>query len=448
MLNHFPQNKQEHPLHGVKEAPPLTLTESIHTLQSMRGTLEKAEFIKANAADDAFRSFLYYALNPLLTYKVSEQSLRQTRTASVAVSDIADIFSLCEELAGRKAVDDRTLCRVCGFLSAVQDADERELYIKLLAKTIRLGVTAKTVNKLIPGLIPEWEVQQAYPIDKYPIKQGAWFALTEKLNGVRATYYHGELVARSGSPYTGLEHITQMLDALSAQSDTPLVFDGELTLKDKGVLTDNEAFRVATGIINSDSRDKTAICYTIFDVLPANEFDAGESKDGYIARRTLLGSFIPNLRANSPVRILPLEYDGRDQSMIDALLSRMVAEDKEGLMANLDVPYKRKRHSGILKIKRFYTMDLPVIACEEGSGRLAGVLGAFVLGYKGNEVRVGSGFTDEQRVTYWNHRNELPGILCEVKYKEVSYDKHTGAESLQFPVVVQLRTDKNDVSYG
>ena len=155
-----------------------------------------------------------------------------------------------------------------------------------------------------------------------------------------------------------------------------------------------------------------------------------------------------SLAASFQIFGLTARYDGRDQSMIDALLSRMVAEDKEGLMANLDVPYKRKRHSGILKIKRFYTMDLPVIACEEGSGRLAGVLGAFVLGYKGNEVRVGSGFTDEQRVTYWNHRNELPGILCEVKYKEVSYDKHTGAESLQFPVFVQLRTDKNDVSYG
>ena len=53
----------------------MTLTEMIHTLQSMRGTIEKTEFIKANADNDDFRSFLYYALNPLLTYKVSEQTL-------------------------------------------------------------------------------------------------------------------------------------------------------------------------------------------------------------------------------------------------------------------------------------------------------------------------------------------------------------------------------------
>lgn len=125
----------------------------------------------------------------------------------------------------------------------------------------------------------------------------------------------------------------------------------------------------------------------------------------------------------------------------------MVAEDKEGLMLNLDVPYRRTRHKGILKIKRFYTMDLPIVRCEEGSGRLSGTLGALVVDFKGNEVSVGSGFTDEQRALYWDKRNELQGVLCEVKYKEVSTDKKTGQQSLQFPIFVSLRFDKDDVNY-
>ena len=84
---------------------------------------------------------------------------------------------------------------------------------------------------------------------------------------------------------------------------------------------------------------------------------------------------------------------------------------------------------------------------EEGSGRLAGTLGAFVLDFKGNEVKVGTGFTDTQRSEYWGNREQLLGTLCEVKYKEISQDKSTGAESLQFPVFVTLRTDKTEVSY-
>lgn len=424
----------------------MTMTDMIHTLQSMRGTIEKTEFIKANAGNDEFRSFLYYALNPLLTYKVSERALREVGRYNPQITlTFTDVFSICNALSQRKAIDDVTLYQVRAFLSLVQDDNERELYIKLLAKTVRLGVTAKTVNKIIPGLIPEWEVQQAYSIDKYPIPDGVWFSLTQKLNGVRATYYKGQLIARSGVPFMGLEHIT---NEFAWDTTNGMVLDGELTLADKGTLSDNEAFRVAAGIINSDSVDKTRICYTVFDILPTHEFEQGESTAGYKTRRPALEAIKMTLREGSPVRILPVLYSGTDQSKIPELLDQMVREDKEGLMVNLDVPYKCRRHNGILKVKRFYTMDLPIVACEEGSSRLAGVLGAFVLNYKGNEVRVGSGFTDEQRIHYWDCRDDLTGVLCEVKYKEISYDKNTGAESLQFPIFVGLREDKNEVSYG
>ena len=93
-------------------------------------------------------------------------------------------------------------------------------------------------------------------------------------------------------------------------------------------------------------------------------------------------------------------------------------------------------------------MDLPIIGYTEGTGRLAGTLGALILDFKGHKVKVGSGFSNEQRAEFWRNRDNLIGVLCEVKYKEVSYDKSTGAESLQFPVCVGIRNDKEGVSYG
>ena len=108
---------------------------------------------------------------------------------------------------------------------------------------------------------------------------GTWFALTQKLNGVRATFYKGKLYARSGVPYEGLDHITDILS--SNKTFSGLVFDGELTLIDKGDLSDNEAFRKATGIINSDDVDKTAICYTIFDVINTPEFESDKCVIAY-----------------------------------------------------------------------------------------------------------------------------------------------------------------------
>lgn len=423
----------------------------IYKLQSIAGANAKCEFIKAHRDDTYFKRFLYFALNPMLTYNISKKStdklMAEENFDCQKLIFFNDIFECCEHLSRLRGMDDATLRQVKMLLNVkYPEMDERELYIQLLSKKVRLGIAAKTINKIIPNLIPEWEVQQAYTVEKYPLKEGTEFWLTQKLNGARATLYEGQLLARSGMPYKGLEHIT---DALSWLRVAGFVADGELTLKDKGDLSDNEAFRVSTGILNSDNVNKTVICYTIFDMIPVKDFDALKPQVTYRYRRDILNQFAERIAdTDGAVKVLPVLYHGTDQSKIEELLEQMVREDKEGLMINTDAPYRRTRHKGILKVKRFYTMDLPIIRCEEGTGRLSGTLGAFVLKYKENEVKVGSGFTDEQREQFWNNRDDMEGLLCEVKYKEISQDKGTGLESLQFPVFVGIRTDKTEVSYS
>ena len=418
----------------------------IYALKNMRGANKKKEFIRNNAEDVDFKLFLYYALNPMLSYNLSEKTLSDLYGCEDTPKPFFDIFDCCQYLSCLRAMDDDTLAQVKALLRTCGD-DERELYIQLLSKTLRLGVTAKTVNKEIPGLIPVWEVQQAFPIDTYPIPEGEEFWLTQKLNGTRATFHQGRLRARSGTEYKGLDHIVKEIMFIAMAG---FVLDGELTLKDKGNLSDNEAFRKATGIINSDSEDKSEICYTVFDIIPLQTFEENGNDINYSVRRLILDELAKSLDKDGAkyVSVLPVLYHGKDQKQISSLLDKMVAEDKEGLIANLDVPYKRQRHRGILKIKRFYTMDLPIVRCEEGTGRLAGTLGAFVVDFDGNEVNVGSGFSDDQRREFWGNKENLIGTLCEVKYKDISSDKSKGGKSLQFPIFVGLRTDKTEVSYG
>ena len=422
------------------------MIEPILELQRAQGAKAKQAVLSKYRNDEFFRRFLYYALNPMLTYNLSEKTLRLKSGESIEgdLHFFEDCFSCCEFLSRLRGIDDATVRQVKALLYTRCEKAERELWIRLLSGTLRLGVTAKTVNKVIPDLLPVWEIQQAYPIDRYPIEDGTEFWLTQKLNGNRATFYRGKLIARSGSPYEGLGHIIRALSKFCERNGVAL--DGELILKDKGKLSDNEAFRMATGILNSDG-DKTSICFMIFDMIPLSDFDSADPKIPYSVRRRALNHAVPFLETDC-THVLPLLYHGKDQSVIWDFLDRMVAEDKEGLMLNTDVPYLRTRHRGILKIKRFYTMDLPIIGVEEGTGRLEGKLGALVLDFKGNEVKVGTGFSDEQREAIWNGYIPLEGKLCEVKYKEISSDKKTGLESLQFPVFVRLRDDKTEVSYG
>lgn len=425
------------------------MIDDILELQSVSGGNAKAAVLRKHKDDIWFQKFLYYALNPLLSYHVSERTLWplvQQREV-VELAHFKDIFECCEYLSRMPGMTD-SIAKEVGTLLSLFHEDCQEVYIQLLAKTLRLGVTAKTVNRIIPNLIPEWEVQQAYPVDKYPIEEGTEFWLTQKLNGVRATMYKGRLIARSGQEYEGLDHIIEAVGRKA--EELGLVLDGELILGDKGDLSDNEAFRVATGIVNGDDmREKRRICYMIFDCIPIRDFENLWPTVNYSERRDLLNKFGQTLcMPRDHAAVVPVLYHGTDQSMIWKLLDQMIVEDKEGLMINTDCPYRRMRHRGILKVKRFYSMDLPIIRCEEGSGRLKGTLGAFVLEMMGNEVKVGSGFSDEQRDIFWKNREDLIGTLCEVKYKEVSADMVTGLRSLQFPVFVRLRDDKTEVSYG
>jgi DNA ligase-1 len=325
----------------------------------------------------------------------------------------------------------------------------RAFYASIITKSMKLGCDIKSVNKAFGfEFLPQWEVQQSYNIEKSPLKEGEWFSLSEKLNGVRGTFFEGKIISRQGKEFSGLEHIIADIDRLFDDSDN-FVLDGELVRKNVDGLADNENFRIGTGLLGQDDADKSSIQFVIFDLLPKDEFKEGQSALKYKQRLTEVNNLHEkiqefNLTSVSTVKIL---YTGDDPSIIDHYLTQMVEEDKEGLMLNRDSEYKCKRHNGILKIKKFYTVDLRVTAVEEGAGRLSGVLGAFVVDYKGNSLNVGSGMTDEQRATFWNMRDRLIDRVIEVKYKEESSDKKTGQFSLQFPIFVSLREEGKLESY-
>ena len=148
--------------------------QNIYELQELKGAKAKCDYIKAHASDRFFEKFLYYALNPLLTYNISGQTASKLLEVSLDDANqklifFNDIFDCCEYLSRLRGLDGATIRQVEVLLSKCRCEEEKQLYVKLLAKSLRLGVTAKTVNKIIPGLIPEWEIQQAYPIDRYPV---------------------------------------------------------------------------------------------------------------------------------------------------------------------------------------------------------------------------------------------------------------------------------------
>ena len=102
-----------------------------------------------------------------------------------------------------------------------------------------------------------------------------------------------------------------------------------------------------------------------------------------------------------------------------------------------DAEYHWTRSWDIMKVKKFDPLDLEVVDIEEGSGRLAGTLGAIHVRYKdGNIVKVGSGFSDEERKLYFNNPALILHEIVEIKFFEESTSKDPNGKtiySLRFP---------------
>lgn len=233
------------------------------------------------------------------------------------------------------------------------------------------------------------------------------------------------------------------------QLGTGWFYDGELVRKNIDNLPDGENFRIGTGIINSDAKHKEEIKFIIFDYFHDDEIVTGHSSTKYKIRREMLNELRKTIMEKKlqNIEVVTMVYEGTDQSKIMKWLDYAVGHGWEGLMLNKDATYKCKRTTDLIKIKKFYTMDLPIVEVLEGDGRLKGTLGALVVQYKNNTVNVGSGFDDETRKQFWNDRESLPGRVIEIKYKEISRDKKTGLESLQFPVYVEMREHGKCISY-
>lgn len=127
-------------------------------------------------------------------------------------------------------------------------------------------------------------------------------------------------------------------------------------------------------------------------------------------------------------------------------MGQMIAKGWEGLILNKDMKWKNERNNGILKVKSFNHADILCTDIIEGEGKYTGMLGLIKCDYKGYELGVGSGFTDEQRNYYYNNPSEIIGRTVQIKYKGETKNKQGGL-SVQFPIFQCVREQGKHISY-
>lgn len=413
-------------------------------LQNTSSKKDKERIIAENKDSELFKQCLVFLLDDKITTGMAKKSL----TKDIKYNGYTiryDWTELMRYLQENNTGRDIDILVAQSFLMT-QDEEDKWFYEGMITKSLKLGCDKKTVNKVIPELIPHWDVQLGSGFDKLKLKQNEYFYLSQKLNGIRASAINNKFVSRQGKTINGMQHILNDIQMLT--NGTNMFFDGELIRKNIDGITDNENFRIGTGIINSDASTKEEIKFVIFDCFPKDELKDGKSKDKYSKRKQQLLYYNAEIKVKglTNIEIVPMMYEGTDTSEIMKGLDYASEHDWEGCMINKDTVYECKRTTNLIKVKKFFSADLEVVDVLEGEGRLKGTLGALVVKYKNNTVNVGSGYDDETRKYICDNREDMIGKIIEVKYKEVSKDKKTGLESLQFPIFKNCRFDKTEES--
>ena len=273
-------------------------------------------------------------------------------------------------------------------------------------------------------------------------------SISLKLDGIRCTALiendQIKFLTRQGKIIKGLKEIKMALKGYHLNN---WMLDGELIRINYDNLSSDENFRLTTEIVNSKSENKTGLEFVLFDAVPIDSYNKKEDDQTYEQRFDMLKKIIP--KDTKYIRLVPTYGVTDDIEIVYKILDEIMEQDQEGLMLNtLTGKYAfGKRSKDLLKVKKMQTCDIRCIELEEGEGKYAGTLGKIVCDYKGYTLRVGSGFTDEQRDLYWNDPALIKNQIVEIQYFEESKDKKTEELSLRFPVFKGVRTDKNEVSY-
>lgn len=416
----------------------------VEQLRGTSSTNEKKEILTENKENKDLQTILELTYNPYKKYGVTEKTLGEGTEDGFTYDNLR---MLTYTLATTN-INNELREKTNNFLTQT-DESIRDLYRCVLLKDLRIGVNSSTINKVWKGLIPASEdtgieikpmLASKFNLDKVP--KGV-LSVTEKIDGIRTNIIvkNGEvkIYTRQGKIIEGLVEIEK--DVLDTFQDC--VVDGELLAEGCDYET---CYKETTKRVKNKDEIKTGVKLMVFDILTLEEFENKKGEYTYLQRREKLNDIKETMTAEH-IEILPLLYIGTGIDTILNILEDYRQKGAEGLMINLDKPYEFKRSKSILKLKVMQTADLRIVGFEEGTGKNKGKLGALLVEYKDNIVRVGSGFSDCDRDFIWMNQDMYMGKIAEIQYFEETKNKDGGV-SLRFPVWKYIRLDKSEPSYN
>ena len=414
----------------------------VRDLRATSSTIDKQGIIEDycnhnSEAANFTKKILLYTYHPLWQYNVTSDNLKKKNHLVARKNEYKNFFDLLDALKSRKITGHDAIAAVNSFIEHYSIYEE--LIHCIIDKDLKTRAGDKIINKAIPDHIPEFGVALADKYDPNIVNWKDGWYVSRKIDGARCVAVvdsNGEVsfYSRTGKTFDTLDVVAGGIKGLGV---TNVVFDGELCLVDD---EGNEDFQ---GIMKQLKKKDHTIpnpSYKIFDMISHDEFYSkkGESNKPYSVRYNNLSEVMKN---NSCVCLSVLHQEKiKDDDHFAEWTGKSQDYSWEGLILRADEPYKGKRSKDLLKYKSFFDDEYEVIDTEMGPFRYVKngaeceetMLSCVTIKHKGYDVRVGSGFSIEQRQEFYKNPKKILGKIITVQFFSES-ENQDGGLSLRFP---------------
>ena len=325
---------------------------------------------------------------------------------------------------------------VCNHLKCL-DNDNKEIFLNVLGRDLKIGLNVKSINKVFKNLIPKPNYMRCAVLSEKTLKKINFPAFIQlKMDGTYREIHvaDGQVTGKTRS---GEEYFNPVL--FKEMENFPNgYYTGELTIEGESRFTGN-------GLINSLNPPYEKITFTVWDYLTDDDY-LEKSKTPYYSRFESLSNIIEKHKSNR-VKLVPNhEVNSIDEAL--KYVSDWMEQGLEGgVLKDKNNVFKNGTSGTQLKIKLKVDAEMRITGFTEGTigTKREGKIGAIQFSNDEGTIKGQcSGFSDEELDLFTKNKDNLIGKIISVEFNDIVKSENNDYYALSHPRFIEIRNDKDE----
>ena len=317
------------------------------------------------------------------------------------------------------------------------DNDNKEIFLNVLGRDLKIGLNVKSINKVFKNLIPKPNYMRCAVLSEKTLKKINFPAFIQlKMDGTYREIHvaDGQVTGKTRS---GEEYFNPVL--FKEMENFPNGFyTGELTI-------DGESRFTGNGLINSLNPPYEKITFTVWDYLTDDDY-LEKSKTPYYSRFESLSDIIEKHKSNR-VKLVPNhEVNSIDEAL--KYVSDWMEQGLEGgVLKDKNNVFKNGTSGTQLKIKLKVDAEMRITGFTDGTigTKREGKIGAIQFSNDEGTIKGQcSGFSDEELDLFTKNKDNLIGRIISVEFNDLVKSENNDYYALSHPRFIEIRNDKDE----